>query len=56
MARDFVRFQSNVPERLALATTGAVKDGLNGPRKLFHTADGRGLYLDVEIAQRVEQW
>jgi hypothetical protein len=34
---------------------GILKQGFYGPRKLFQLADGRSIYLDLEVAQRLEQ-
>src|SRR5581483_8752641 len=31
------------------------KQGLYGPQKLFHLADGRRIYLDFDVAQRIEE-
>src|SRR5215467_11649851 len=52
---EFVRPLNNVPERLVLASMGILKQGFYGPRKLFQLADGRSIYLDLEVAQRLEQ-
>lgn len=52
---EFVRLLNNGPERLVLASTGVLKQGFYGPRKLFQLADGRSIYLDLEVAQRLEQ-
>ena len=54
MARDYIRPQNNIPVRLVLASMGVIKDGMYGPQKLFHLADGRSVYLDLDIAQRIE--
>jgi hypothetical protein len=54
MSRSFVRPQNGVPEKLTLASPGVVKEGMYGPQKLFQLNDGRYIYLDVEVAQRVE--
>src|SRR5215467_8242593 len=52
---EFLRPLNNVPQRLVLASMGVIKGGLYGPQKLFQLADGRSLYLDTEVAQRLEQ-
>ena len=52
---EFVRPLNNVPERLVLASMGILKQGFYGPRKLFQLADGRSIYLDLEVAQRLER-
>jgi hypothetical protein len=52
---EFLRPLNNVPQRLVLASMGVIKGGLYGPQKLFQLADGRSLYLDLEVAQRLEQ-
>ena len=54
MSRSFVRPQNGVPEKLMLASPGVVRDGMYGPQKLFQLTDGRYIYLDLEVAQRVE--
>jgi hypothetical protein len=54
MARSFVRPQNGVPEKLTLASPGVVKDGMYSPQKLYTLTDGRYIYLDLEVAQRVE--
>jgi hypothetical protein len=54
MSRSFVRPQNGVPEKLMLASPGVVKDGMYGPQKLYMLTDGRCIYLDLEVAQRVE--
>ena len=51
---DFVRPQNNVPVALTLAAMGVVKEGVYGPQKFFRLADGRGIYLDLDVAQKVE--
>jgi hypothetical protein len=52
---EFLRPLKNVPQRLVLASLGVIKGGFYGPQKLFQLADGRSLYLDLEVAQRLEQ-
>ena len=52
---EFLRLLNNVPQRLVLASMGVIKGGLYGLQKLFQLADGRSLYLDLEVAQRLEQ-
>jgi hypothetical protein len=52
---EFLRPLNNVPQRLVLASMGVMKGGFYGPQKLFQLADGRSLYLDLEVAQRLEQ-
>src|SRR5690349_4635856 len=54
MAREFVRPQNNVPVRLVLASAGVLKQGFSGPQKLFHLVDGRRIYLDIDVAERIE--
>jgi hypothetical protein len=54
MPRNFVRPQNGLAEKLTLASPGVIKDGLYGPQKLFSLTDGRYIYLDLEVAQRVE--
>lgn len=51
---EFVRPLNNVPERLVLASLGVIKAGFYGPRKLFQLADNRSIYLELEVAQRLE--
>jgi hypothetical protein len=52
---EFLRFQSNVIEPIALQTLqGVAKDGVFGPQKLFRLTDGRGMYLNLDVASRVE--
>ena len=52
---EFLRFQSNVIEPIALQTLqGVAKDGIYGPQKLFRLIDGRGMYLNPDVASRVE--
>ena len=52
---EFVRVLNNVPEHLVLASLGVLKGGIYGPQKLFQLADGRSLYLDLDVAERLEQ-
>jgi hypothetical protein len=52
---EFLRFQSNIFEPIALETLqGIAKDGVYGPQKLFRLIDGRGMYLNLDVASRVE--
>lgn len=52
---EFLRFQSNVFEPIALQTLqGVAKDGVYGPQKLFRLTDGRSMYLNLDVASRVE--
>jgi hypothetical protein len=52
--RGFVRFQSNVPEKVALAYPDSVlKDGMYGPRVRYTLTDGRLMWLDPDVAARI---
>jgi hypothetical protein len=52
--RDCVSFQSNVPEKVALAyPDGVLKDGMYGPRVRYTLADGRLMWLDPDVAARI---
>jgi hypothetical protein len=52
---EFLRFQSNVFVPIALETLqGVAKEGVYGPQKLFRLTDGRGMYLNLDVASRVE--
>jgi hypothetical protein len=49
-----VSFQSNVPEKVALAyQDGVLKDGMYGPRVRYTLADGRLMWLDPDVAARI---
>jgi hypothetical protein len=49
-----VSFQSNVPEKVALAyPDGVLKDGMYGPRVRYTLADGRLMWLDPDVAARI---
>ncbi len=50
----FVRLQNHVPERLVLASAGVIREGMYGPQKLYHLADGRAIYLDLDLASRID--
>src|SRR5215469_2375700 len=50
----YVSFQSNVPEKVALAyPNGVLKDGMYGPRVRYTLTDGRMMWLDPEVAARI---
>jgi hypothetical protein len=52
--RHYVSFQLNVPERIALAyEDGVLKDGMYGPRVMYTLMDGRIMWLDPEVAQKI---
>jgi hypothetical protein len=52
--RGFVSFQSNVPEKVALAyPDGVLKDGMYGPRVRYTLTDGRLMWLDPDVAARI---
>jgi len=52
--RACVSFQSNVPERVALAyPDGVLKDGMYGPRVRYTLMDGRLMWLDPDVAARI---
>jgi len=52
--REYVNFQSNVPERVALAyPNGVLKDGMYGPRVRYTLVDGRLMWLDPDVAARI---
>ena len=52
--RGCVSFQSNVPEKVALAyPDGVLKDGMYGPRVRYTLTDGRLMWLDPEVAARI---
>jgi len=52
--RDHVSFQSNVPEKVALAyRDGVLKDGMYGPRVRYTLTDGRLMWLDPDVAARI---
>jgi hypothetical protein len=49
-----VSFQSNVPEKVALAyPDGVLKDGMYGPRVRYTLTDGRLMWLDPDVAARI---
>jgi hypothetical protein len=52
--RAYVSFQSNVPVKVALACPdGVLKDGMYGPRVRYSLTDGRLMWLDPEVAARI---
>ena len=52
--RECVSFQSNVPEKVALAyPDGVLKDGMYGPRVRYTLTDGRLMWLDPDMAARI---
>jgi hypothetical protein len=52
--RECVSFQSNVPEKVALAyPDGVLKDGMYGPRVRYTLMDGRLMWLDPDVAARI---
>src|SRR5215475_8525690 len=52
--RAYVSFQSNVPEKVALACLdGVLKDGMYGPRVRYTLTDGRLMWLDPDVAARI---
>jgi hypothetical protein len=52
--RACVSFQSNVPEKVALAyPDGVLKDGMYGPRVRYTLTDGRLMWLDPDVAARI---
>jgi hypothetical protein len=53
--RQSVSFQSNIPERVALAhPDGVYKDGMYGPRVMYTLIDGRVMFLDPDVAARIK--
>jgi hypothetical protein len=54
MPKEYIRFISGQPERIALAyPQGVRKDGLYGPQMFFTLTDGRGLYLEEPVAEKI---
>jgi hypothetical protein len=52
--RQSVSFQSNIPEKVALADPdGVYKDGMYGPRMMYALIDGRVMFLDPDVAARI---
>jgi hypothetical protein len=52
--RQYVNFQSNVPEKVALAyPDGVLKEGMYGPRVKYTLTDGRLMWLDPDVAARI---
>jgi hypothetical protein len=52
--RQSVSFQSNIPERVALAhRDGVYKEGMYGPRIMYTLIDGRVMFLDPDVAARI---
>jgi hypothetical protein len=52
--REHVSFQSNVPEKVALAyPDGVLKDGMYGSRVRYTLTDGRLMWLDPDVAARI---
>ena len=52
--RSYLRFQNNVPEKIALAyPQGVRKEGVYGPQVFFTLTDGRGMFLDEPVAQQI---
>jgi hypothetical protein len=52
--RECVSFQSNAPEKVALAyPDGVLKDGMYGPRVRYTLTDGRLMWLDPDVAGRI---
>ena len=50
----YVSFQSNVPEKVVLACPdGVLKDGMYGPRVRYTLTDGRLMWLDPDVAARI---
>jgi hypothetical protein len=53
--RRFVSFQSNIPEKVALAhPDGVHKNGMYGPRVMYTLIDGRVMWLDPDVAARIK--
>jgi hypothetical protein len=53
--RQCICFQSNVPEKVALAyPDGVLKGGMYGPRVMYTLTDGRLMFLDPEIAAKIK--
>lgn len=51
---EFLRFQQNIPEKIALRfPQGIRKEGVYGPQMFYTLADGRGMYLDEPVAQKL---
>jgi hypothetical protein len=51
---DFLRFQLGKTEKLALAfPQGIRKEGIYGPQMFYTLVDGRGMYLDEAVAQKI---
>jgi hypothetical protein len=54
--RETIEFDPNVPQRVALQySTGRIVDGRNGQRVMFSLVDGRVMFLDLEVAEQVNQ-
>jgi hypothetical protein len=54
MPKDYLRFQHGVIEKLALSfPQGIRKEGVYGPQMFYTLVDGRGLYLDEAVAQKI---
>ncbi len=53
--RDVVEFPPNVPVTVALKfAQGRIVSGMNGERVMFSTTDGRVIFLDPEVAGKIE--
>jgi hypothetical protein len=53
--RPSVSFQSNIPERVALAhPDGVYKDGMYRPRVMYTLTHGRVMFLDPDVAARIK--
>jgi len=54
MEAEYVNFQSGVPERVALAyADGRLTEGMYGPRVMYTLADGRKMFLDPDVAAKI---
>ena len=54
MQRHYVSFQTNVPEKLALAyQDGVLKDGMYGQRVMYTLVDSRVMWLDPDVAAKI---
>lgn len=54
MPKEYLRFIAGQPEKIALAyPQGIRKEGIYGPQMFYTLVDGRGLYLDEAVAQKI---
>src|SRR4051794_18549185 len=48
-----VRFELHTPEMVTLSTRGRIVDGRFGQQTYYQLADGRALYLDLDVSQKL---